>query len=290
MQVQEIDFRTAKAFIETHHYSHVMPRGRSRCFGYFIDGGLFAVANYGVGVNMVGEDFLAKATGLPVTADNLFELKRLCRLGDARQAEVGKWDVQNKHPLSQFLSACHKILRYSMPPVIFVVSFSDPEHSHLGGIYKASNFISFGSTRCETHYKGRGGEFIHRRIPYRRMQKYNISKAIELLPAMMEKECEAIRIQSGKPKATMEIKHRAAKKILGSDAQTFRYSWQHWHYEGDPAGQTEPLKERVTLAKSRWFLPLLPDHRNWLEKNLKLGNITFDKQGTPTPHTGPYQG
>lgn len=81
LRVKEIDYKIAKGFIEEHHYSHKMPHGYNVCFGWYDGEHLYAVANYGVGVNMMAHEYLAENTTLPVTQFNLFELKRLCRVG-----------------------------------------------------------------------------------------------------------------------------------------------------------------------------------------------------------------
>jgi hypothetical protein len=116
--VDEIDLETARHFTELWHYSGTIPKGRNIFFGWFVEGGLYAVANYGIGINQVQHKFLAHLTGLPVTRRNLFELKRLCRVDPAREG----------YQLSQFIATCHRILKRKHG-IRFVVSFSDPAHN-----------------------------------------------------------------------------------------------------------------------------------------------------------------
>ena len=125
---------------------------------------------------MLADGCLAANTTLPVTKENLFELKRLCRVGEKGDPS---W-----HQLTQFLSVCHRILQKKYG-IDFIISFSDPEHGHEGELYRIANFINLGSTRAEVHYVAPNGAFVHRRVPYRQMQKFNIAKALELFPKEM---------------------------------------------------------------------------------------------------------
>ena len=162
-KVLEISLHDAKAFIETYHYSKIVPAGQNIFFGWFLENDLYAVANYGIGVNTYQSEFLSKITGFEITDDNLIELKRLCR----------KEPRNDNFPLTKFLSICHKKLKKMKYK--FVVSFSDPEHKHNGGIYKASNFMHLGVTRSEVHFIDKDGGFIHRRIPRHHQLKTGLS-------------------------------------------------------------------------------------------------------------------
>lgn len=162
-QVLEMSLCNAKDFIEKWHYSKLVPAGHNIFFGWFIDGDLYAVANYGIGVNTFQSSFLSKQTGFDVKDENLVELKRLCR----------KEPKNNDYPLTKFLSICHKKLKKMNYK--YVVSFSDPEHKHNGGIYRASNFKHLGITRPEIHFVDVNGDFVHRRIPRHYQKKTGLS-------------------------------------------------------------------------------------------------------------------
>lgn len=161
--VLQISFHEAKPFIENWHYSKIVPAGYNIFFGWIIDNEIYAVSNYGIGVNTFQSSFLAKQTGLNVNDKNLVELKRLCR----------KDPKKSDYPLTKFLSICHKKLKKM--GYKYVVSFSDPEHNHSGGIYKASNFKHLGKTRAEIHYLNSKNEFVHRRIPRHHQKKSGMS-------------------------------------------------------------------------------------------------------------------
>ena len=156
LQVQEITLKEAKPFILKWHYSHVVPTGKNIFFGWFQDGTLYAVADYGVGVNPYQAAFLNRTVGtVVVMPETLVELKRLCRSEPKRESM----------PLTKFLKICHGLLRKR--GYAGVVSFSDPEQGHSGGIYKAANFAHLGTTNPEWHVVGADGVKRHRRYPYR---------------------------------------------------------------------------------------------------------------------------
>src|SRR5438477_396436 len=80
MRIREISQAIGKRFVGRWHYSKSVPGGKNIFFGWFIDGELYAVAAYGIGVNPVQAVSLETLTGKPVTKQNLCELKRLCRI------------------------------------------------------------------------------------------------------------------------------------------------------------------------------------------------------------------
>jgi len=216
LHVSTLDPRVAKPFIEKWHYSHKAPTGKNVFFGWWIEGELYAVTNYGIGVNQVQEKFLAKLTGLPIVKEsakegkrgNLYELKRLCRVEPKR----------HNYPLTQFLPRCHRILKKEHG-IRFIVSFSDPEHNRLvttfdethhdsGGIYKAANFRYLGKTNAEFHVVDKQGIRRHRRFAYRYMNRVNATRGQEAKLTLAE-----------------------ARKLLG-------------------------LRRVATVPKDRWFLDL----------------------------------
>lgn len=249
MKVQSFSSKEAADFIKKYHYSATMPGGKNDCFGLWLDTRLYAVAVYGFGDSgaIMGnaEVFFGKLSGLKnrITKTNLYELKRLARLGERGQAEI---------PLTAFLAKCHCLLREK--GIRFIFSFSDPEHDHNGGIYKASNFFCLGQTAPEVHYVGLQGEFVHRRKPYKYMKSQNIKLARERYPEEFKKACEQERLQLdfilhlGRrwPKITEEIKARQAKELLGAEAIPSYTA----------AAKLMGLKPRKTQRKTRWFLPL----------------------------------
>jgi hypothetical protein len=107
------------------------------------------------------------------------------------------------------------------------------------------------------------------------MQKFNISLALKQFPTEMAQDCEAERLKINEKagytkysKTTMEMHHRNAKHLLGGAAKTFRQAVADGCYT-----------ERTTLPKTRWFLPLLPEHRQKLINLLETKALTISKKG-----------
>jgi hypothetical protein len=169
--VKEISLKEAKPFIEKWHYSKRVPTGKNIFFGWYIEDQLYAVADYGIGVNSYQATFLSKLTNYNITNDNLLELKRLCRIEPKNE----------KLQLSEFLSKCHKELKKR--GYKYIVAFSDPMYGHNGGIYKASNFIHMGKTNAEYHVIDKDGNIRHRRYPFRYAERHgcSIQEAREIL-------------------------------------------------------------------------------------------------------------
>lgn len=156
--IKKISLNEARVIVEQFHYSHSVPTGKNIFFGWYFGKELYAVADYGIGVNPYQASFLSRVTGLPVVNEELLELKRLARIEPAR-------DVY----LSQFIAGCHKILRKD--GYKYIVSFSDPEYGHNGGIYRASNFQHLGTTNPEWHLIDDNGNRMHRRRAHRHSER-----------------------------------------------------------------------------------------------------------------------
>lgn len=164
MKIKEINYHVAKPFIEKYHYSERVPTGHNIFFGWFTDEcDLYAVANYGHGVNPYQSAYLSRILGKEVRNDNCLELKRLCR----------REPVLEDTYLSSFVSKCHKALK--LRGIRHIVSFSDPTHGHSGGIYRASNFDNLGKTNPEFHLIDKEGNIRHRRYAYRYAKRNNVS-------------------------------------------------------------------------------------------------------------------
>ena len=164
--VVPIDMDVARRFVALWHYAGDVPTGKNTAFGWFIEGELYAVAVYGVGVFHNQHRFLARESELPVERGNVLELRRLCRVEPPRQG------VQ----LSQFIAACHRILKKEHG-IRFVVSFSDPARGHNGGIYRASNFKHYGQTRPDSHTVDDRGRLVQRTLIAQRARRLKLSMA-----------------------------------------------------------------------------------------------------------------
>lgn len=171
LEIKKITPQIAKPFIETWHYSKRCPTGKNIFFGWYVDGELYAIADYGIGVNPYQAQSLSKLTGLDIQNRSLLELKRLCRIEPKKESLS----------LTSFLAKCHKFLKQE--GYRFIVSFSDPAHGHCGGVYRAANFQHLGKTNPETHSIDLEGNVRHRRYYFRyaRRKGISVSKAREEL-------------------------------------------------------------------------------------------------------------
>lgn len=177
MEIRRISQEIAKEFIKKWHYSKRCPTGKNIFFGWFVSGkeygieadllgeSLYAVADYGIGVNPYQAQSLTKLTGIEIDNNKLLELKRLVRI----EPKV------DKLPLTLFIAKCHKLLKQE--GYCYIVSFSDPNYGHSGGIYKAANFTYLGKTNAETHAVEKDGTVRHRRLYFRYARRNDVSVA-----------------------------------------------------------------------------------------------------------------
>jgi hypothetical protein len=154
-RIREISHKLAKEWVETWHYSKRMPTGKNLCYGLFVNGSLYAVIVYGIGVN----PYQASSLGVK----SVLEIKRMCR-SEPRLA----------YPLSRFIAIS---LRFVLKifPAECIVAFADPQHGHEGTVYKASGFTRHGLTNAEWHLVGPDGEVRHRRFAFRHARRNGIS-------------------------------------------------------------------------------------------------------------------
>ena len=175
--VGKTTLEVAAPVIERWHYSHRVPTGKNLFYVWRLDGNgltlpfasdmfgsvIYAVANYGIGVNPFQAAFVARQYNKSLSNDQLVELKRLARVEP-------KLDGL---PLTYFLARCHKLLARS--GYRCVVSFSDPAQKHTGGIYKAANFDHCGQSSEEFHLLDAEGNVRHRRYAYRYARRNGVS-------------------------------------------------------------------------------------------------------------------
>jgi hypothetical protein len=167
-EVREIERADAKAFVAEHHYSGTVPVSVRAVYGAFVHGRLYAVAMYGFGANPNAIKTFRDLSGIPhLHRFNTLELMRLCRRGSRGKARL---------QLTAFIARCHRLLARDHG-VRFVISYSDPEHGHDGGIYKAANFQPMGCTEPERHGVDENGRPVHRRKWYRIQKRDGVTAA-----------------------------------------------------------------------------------------------------------------
>lgn len=163
----------AAPFILEHHYTHIVPTGPNIYFGCYVEGVLYAVANFG---SLASRTPVAHIVGkADATEKNTVELKRLCRLGEKGERGPVK--------TPKFLRACHKLLKPM--GIRYILSYSDrkynsfavqrPEVEHQsGGVYLFSGYKWLGATGEEWHVVDKNGKQEHRAKAYKRMLAHNV--------------------------------------------------------------------------------------------------------------------
>jgi hypothetical protein len=119
------------------HYSKCLPTARSVKFGVWEQEKFIGVVIFGDGVSP------SLGTGYGLEQREVSELTRVA-LGD-HQATVSK-----------ILSVTVRFLRKENPGLKLLVSYADPDRSHHGGIYQASNWIYQGQRAIvQTWFRGK---------------------------------------------------------------------------------------------------------------------------------------
>jgi len=70
---------------------------------------------------------------------------------------------EHLNPISKMISIAIKMLKKQSPGLKLIVSFADPYHHHVGGIYQASNWIYVGETPPSNVYEDEMGKIWHSR-------------------------------------------------------------------------------------------------------------------------------
>lgn len=143
--VAPVGIAAARYAVETWHYSHTMPVGKSALFGVWEHDRYIGVVIFGRGA----APELGTAYGL--TQMQLCELTRVAlRDHDA--------------PVSKIVTEAVALLRRTSPGLRAVISFADPYAGHHGGIYQAMNWLYLGTSAPSTMYRNAAGELLHQRM------------------------------------------------------------------------------------------------------------------------------
>ena len=144
--ILRLDFcsRQAASWATTaHHYSGSMPSGRLVCVGAWEAGVFVGAVVFGRGASSE----IHSPFGLQQS-----EVCELCRVA------LGPHSA----PTSQIVSIAVRLLRRFCPGLRLLVSYSDPEHGHHGGIYQAMNWLYLGTTNRESLIR-LNGRLLHPR-------------------------------------------------------------------------------------------------------------------------------
>jgi hypothetical protein len=116
-------------FIETNHYSHSINGVRdSYCFKLLRDGEIIGAALFG------GTAMANNWKKFAAFENEVIELRRLCCIDDTP-----------KNTESYFIARCLRWISQNTD-VKTVISYADPNHGHIGIIYKATNFQPLGKS------------------------------------------------------------------------------------------------------------------------------------------------
>ena len=142
--------------VKNWHYSRCLPVGKLVKFGVWEDKKFIGVVIFSRGAS----PHLGKALDLDQT--EVCELTRV---------------ALNKHdaPVSQIVAKALTELKKSNPALRAVISFADPKEGHIGGIYKAGNWIYTGKSNEVTEYFIEG-RWMHTRNAYHHPKRPTAAK------------------------------------------------------------------------------------------------------------------
>ncbi len=164
--VEHLDRQIAKAFIETHHYSHSFP---------------YEITSFGLfhKPNGLERSSLAGVASFS-TASNPCTFDRWVGLSSFRQGcELGRFvllDFVGGNGETFFLSRAFRLLKQARPELLFVLSYSDPVprlnietgessfRGHAGSAYQSANAVYCGRSDARVLTLGRKGETIPNRL------------------------------------------------------------------------------------------------------------------------------
>lgn len=144
--VEPCSHEAAKFAVENWHYSRILPAGKLVKFGVWEDDKFIGV----VIISRGASPFLGTALGLDQT--EICELTRVAM-------------TTHRTPVSQVVAICLAKLKEDNPGLRAVISFADPKEGHVGGIYKAGNWIYTGNSNPVIEYFI-GGRWRHTKGAY----------------------------------------------------------------------------------------------------------------------------
>lgn len=184
----KIDWATheaAKYACENYHYSKTLPVGKMVKLGAWENGKFIGVVIFAWGMN--------KSLGQPYG----LEMVECCEL-------VRVALTKHKVPVSRIMAVAIQFLKRQSPGIKLIVSFSDPEEGHHGGIYQATNWIYAGTTAGNYEWRLNG-----RRLNKRAYTGHNFGNAKMKVPT------GAIKINlKGKHRYLMPLDKEMRKRIL----------------------------------------------------------------------------
>jgi hypothetical protein len=146
LYIDYCSYKAAKYACENWHYSKAMPYAKTLRFGVWESGIFKGTVIFGRGANP--------------NFSNAYNLKQseCCELV---RIALKKHDST----VSKIISVIMFFIKRNYPKIKLIVSYADPDEGHIGGIYKAGNWIYVGETSsdCRILYKGK---WFHRKTIY----------------------------------------------------------------------------------------------------------------------------
>lgn len=142
--VAPCDAKAAKHAVMHWHYSKAMPIGKLVRFGVWEDDRFIGAVMFGRGAS--------PKLGAPFGCDQTQACELVRVALDTHRA-----------PVTQIVALALDKLARSNPSMRLVISFADPFHNHIGGIYQAGNWLYLGTSAASTEVMYRG-KWFHSRM------------------------------------------------------------------------------------------------------------------------------
>jgi len=144
--VRRSSVKEARPYIATHHYSQTMPDSTTDVMMGFYDGVFAGVCVFGMGTG--------KSQYYRLIED----------LQDGEYRELTRVWSPNEMPKNTESRLISQSLKLLPKKVRLVLSYADPSEGHLGGIYKATNWLYLGMTGGGSKMIDKTGKILHSRL------------------------------------------------------------------------------------------------------------------------------
>ena len=141
-------YEAAKFAVEHWHYSEVMPAGKAVIVGAWESGQFIGCVVFSRGAN----NHIGNPYGLKQI--ECCELTRIAL-------------TKHRNSVSRITSLAIRFLKKQSPGLRLIISYSDPEQNHHGGVYQAMNWIYVGTSQPQRE-KMICGKLVHKRTVFSR--------------------------------------------------------------------------------------------------------------------------
>lgn len=145
LRVDYCSFEAARYAVEQWHYSHRLPPPPHNPMGVWEDGRFIGAVVFARGAS----SNLLKPYGL-----SIYEGAELVRVALTK----------HETPVSRIVAIALRLLKAKNPKFRLVVSFADPSHGHVGGIYKAGGWVYAGKMPSTREFIDKNGRRWHGRM------------------------------------------------------------------------------------------------------------------------------